>query len=255
MMPHRGEWRKQKGQRGFPKPAGPLQAGCGRPAGPLALRPAGRLPLRLGGDLLALDARLARRTTDDVAQLVQFDEIVGLAAQFVGDHRRLAADGRDHRDAHALSLQAFHQRAEIAVAGEQHDVVDPGRKLHGVDRQLDVHVALDLAAALAVRVFLGGLRHHGEAVVVQPVDQRADRGIVIVLEQSRVVEGTQQFPAPHEFLPQQLVVDVEPKRLRRRVKIGSVDEQREPFVLVKHYSCPLEIFAPSICLLRAQYVL
>ena len=48
--------------------------------------------------------RFARRATDDFAQFVQFDEIVGLAAQFVGDHRRLAADGRDDRDANPLTL-------------------------------------------------------------------------------------------------------------------------------------------------------
>jgi SAM-dependent methyltransferase len=92
------------------------------------------------------------------------------------------------------------QRLEVAVAREQHDVIDRRRQFHGIDRQLDVHVALDLPAALAVGVFLGGLGHHREAVVVQPVDQRPDRRVFLALEQRGVVEGAQQLAAAHEFL-------------------------------------------------------
>ena len=58
----------------------------------------------------------ARRASDHVLEFVQFDEVVGLTAQIIGNHRRLAADGRYHRHAHALALQAFDQRAEIAIA-------------------------------------------------------------------------------------------------------------------------------------------
>jgi hypothetical protein len=47
-----------------------------------------------------------------------------------------------------------------------------GRELHGVDRELDVHVALDLAAAGLVDELLGGLGDDRVAVVVEPVDQR-----------------------------------------------------------------------------------
>ena len=41
-------------------------------------------------------ACIARRAADDIAQFVQFDEVVALAAQLVGDHRRpgRAADFR-----------------------------------------------------------------------------------------------------------------------------------------------------------------
>lgn len=40
-------------------------------------------------------ARFARRMANDGAQLVQLDEVVGLATQLIRDHRRLAADRRD----------------------------------------------------------------------------------------------------------------------------------------------------------------
>jgi hypothetical protein len=85
---------------------------------------------------------------------------------------------------------------------------------------------------------LAGFVHHGEAVVMQPVDQRADRRIFLVFQQRRVVEGAQQLAAAHEFLPQKLVVDVEPKRLGRGIKVRPIDEQRKPFVLVEHRHSP-----------------
>jgi hypothetical protein len=69
---------------------------------------------------------------------------------------------------------------------------------------------------------------------VQPVDQRADRRVVVGVQQRRVVEGADQLAAAHELLPQQLVVDVEPQRLGRRIEVRSVDEQRQPFVSVEH---------------------
>lgn len=93
------------------------------------------------------------------------------------------------------------------------------RQLHGVDAQLDIHVAFDFSTTLAVGVFLGRLGDHGVAVVMQPVDQRPDRRILVILEQGGVVERAQQFTATHELRAQQLVVDIEPKRLAGGVEV------------------------------------
>jgi len=104
----------------------------------------------------------------------EVDELVGLAAQLVGDHRRLDGDRRHHRDLDAAALQRLDEVAEIAVAGEQHDVVDARREFHRVDRQLDVHVALDLPTAGRIGELLRRLGDDREAIVVEPVDQRPD---------------------------------------------------------------------------------
>src|SRR5690606_15039616 len=125
--------------------------------------------------------------------------------------------------------------------GEEHDMVEPRRKLHGIDGKLDVHVALDLPASLAVGVLLRRLRDHAEAVVVKPVDKRSDRRVVVVLQQRGVVERTQQLAPALEFLPEKLVVYVESQRLCRGVEVRPVDEQREPFVLVEH-----QLFLPEM---------
>ena len=61
-----------------------------------------------------------------------------------------------------------------------------------VDGQLDIHVALDLAPAGCVGKFLGRLGHHSVAVVIQPIDQGADRRIFLILDQSGVVESPDQ---------------------------------------------------------------
>ena len=82
-------------------------------------------------------------------------------------------------------------------------------KLHGIDRKLDIHVALDLAPTHRIDEFLGRLGHHGVAVVVEPVDQRPDRGILLVLDERRVVERAHQLTLGAEERKQPLVVDVE----------------------------------------------
>ena len=54
-------------------------------------------------------------------------------------------------------------------------MIDRVDQLHHVDGQFDVHVALDLAPAGLVDEFLGRLGDDGIAVVVEPIDQWADR--------------------------------------------------------------------------------
>ena len=101
--------------------------------------------------------------------------------------------------------------------------------LHGVDRKLDVHVALDLAAAGLVDEFLGRLGDDRVAVVVEPIDQRPDRGIFLILDHGGVIERAQQIAARLELAQQPLVVDVETERLGGGVEIGAVNEQRDFF--------------------------
>ena len=74
---------------------------------------------------------------------------------------------------------------------------------------------------------------------MQPVDQGANGRILVIFQQGGVVEGAQQFAAAHEFLAEELVVDVEPERLGGGIQIRPVDEQRKPFVFVEHeYNLP-----------------
>jgi hypothetical protein len=50
-----------------------------------------------------------------------------------------------------------------------------------IDRKLDVHIAFHPAAAAGVGEFLGRLGDDGVAIVVEPVEQRADRRIFPIL--------------------------------------------------------------------------
>jgi hypothetical protein len=112
-------------------------------------------------------------------QLDEVGEHVGLAAQLVGDHRRLARDSGDDGDADTAALNGLDQRAEIAVAGKQDHLVDMPGEFHGVDGQLDIHAALHPAAAARVGEFPGGFGDDGVAVVIEPVDQRPDRRVLL----------------------------------------------------------------------------
>jgi hypothetical protein len=99
-------------------------------------------------------------------------------------------------------------------------------EFHGIDRKLDVHVALHLAAAAGVDEFLGRLGHDGVAVVIEPIDQGTDRRIFLIFDDRGVIKRAQTRSAALEFLEQALVIDVETERLGRRIEIGAIDEQR-----------------------------
>ena len=159
-------------------------------------------------------ARLTRRAlrrvaADLVLQRDDVDELVGLSAQLVGDHGRLRRNRRHDDDAHAAPLHRLDQRAKVAVAGEQHHLIDVRRDLHGVDRELDVHVALDLAPPGLIDEFLRRLGDDGVAVVVEPIDQRPDRRIFLILDHGGVIERPHQIAARLELAQQALVVDIE----------------------------------------------
>src|SRR3546814_4165337 len=79
--------------------------------------------------------------------------------------------------------------------------------LHHVDRQLDVHVALDPTPTLGIGKLLCRLRHQAVAIVVEPVDQRPDRRVLLVFQQGGIVEGSDQMRLAAEQLQQSLVID------------------------------------------------
>ena len=87
---------------------------------------------------------------------------------------------------------------------------------------------LDLAAAVGVDELLGRLRNDGKSVVIEPIDQRTDRGVLLILDDRGVVERTQQRAAALEFPEKAFVIDVEAKRPGGRLEIGAVDEERDP---------------------------
>ena len=109
-------------------------------------------------------------------QFDQIDEDIGLAKQFVGDHRGIAGDGGNCGNVNAASLHRLDQRTEIAIAREEHYPIDTLGQLHGIDSKLDIHVTLRLAASAGVDELPACLSNNGIPVVVQPIEHGANRG-------------------------------------------------------------------------------
>ncbi|MNL30662.1 hypothetical protein D3C87_1524110 [compost metagenome] len=101
-----------------------------------------------------------------------------------------------------------------------------GRELQRVDAQLDVHIALHLAAAQGIGEFLGRLGDDRVAIIVEPVDQRADRGIFLILDQRGVIIGPQQIGLGAELGEQFAIVDVDANGFRRGIEIGAINKER-----------------------------
>jgi hypothetical protein len=66
--------------------------------------------------LVARDRTLDGIAADKRLQLNDVDEVIGLAAQLIRNHRQLAGNRRDHRDPDATTLHRFGQWPEIAVS-------------------------------------------------------------------------------------------------------------------------------------------
>jgi hypothetical protein len=111
-------------------------------------------------------------------------------------------------------------------------------KLHGIDCEFDVHISLHPAAAAGVDEFLDRLGDDGVAVIVEPVDQRADRRIFLILNNRGVVERADERSAALEFLQQAFVVDVETERLGGCIEVGAIDEERDLVGIRVTSKCP-----------------
>jgi hypothetical protein len=164
--------------------------------------------------------------------------MVGLAPEVVRHHGRRGFQRRGDRDLLALALQRLDQAAEIAVTGEEHEMVDVVGHLHGIHRELEVHVALHLAPALRIGEFLQRLCHDPVAVVVEPIDQRPERRIFLIVRQRRVVDGADEVALLAEIGEQPPVVDVEAERARGGIEVGAVDQDGDLFARVEHGETP-----------------
>jgi hypothetical protein len=173
------------------------------------------------------------RASDVVGEVVELDEEVGLPAQFVGDHRRLRLDRADDAHLDTPALQRLDEPTKIAVTGHQDDMLDRAGDLHGVDGDFDVHVALELATSGALTELLQWLGNHRVAIVVEPINQRPYRRIFLLVQQRRIVIGTQQPPAARENLEQSAIIHIVTQGLGRLVEVGAVDEHAEAFIGVE----------------------
>lgn len=176
---------------------------------------------------------LAAVAGNEFRKAVEVDKLIGLAAQLIGDHRRARDNRADDADAHALALRGLKQAAEIAIAGKKDDMVDLVAHFHHVDGELDVDIALDLLAALRIDELLGGLRHHRVAIIIEPVDKRADRRVILILDEGGVIEGADQtapLAGPAQQFP---IINIETKGFCGSIKIGAVNKHRDLFVGIK----------------------
>src|SRR5262249_646560 len=98
----------------------------------------------------------------------------------------------------------------------------------------------DLATAGLVNELFRGLGDDGIAVVVEPVDERADRRVLLILDDGGVIERAQQIATGLEFTQQTLVVDIETERLRRRIEICAVNDRTDLVTGYGHFSLLIE---------------
>src|SRR5262249_59004065 len=109
--------------------------------------------------------------------------------------------------------------AEVAVTGEQYQVIDRGRNFHRVDGELDIHAAFDLAPTSLIDEFLCRLGHDAVAIVIKPIDQGPDRRVLLVLDYGGIIKRAQKKAARLEFVQQTVVIDIKTDALRRGVSV------------------------------------
>src|SRR5260370_40582383 len=87
----------------------------------------------------------------------------------------------------------------------------------------------DLAAAGLVDDLFGRFSHDRVAVVVEPVDQRPDRGKFLILDNGGGIESPPQIAARLKLAQKPLVNDVKTERLPGGVEGGTVNGEGEVF--------------------------
>ena len=87
----------------------------------------------------------------------------------------------------------------------------------------------------AVGEFLERLGDDRKAVIIEPVDQRAQGREFLILGHRRIIERAHQHALAREKFQQALVVDVEGKSLGRAIEIGAIDKEGELFLGVEQH--------------------
>ena len=80
--------------------------------------------------------------------------------------------------------------------------------------------------------------HHRVAIVIQPIDQRPNGRILLILDQRRVIKRSDQGAFFAKDVEKILVVDVESERTRRRIEVGTIDKKRYAFLRIKMHHLP-----------------
>jgi len=127
--------------------------------------------------------------------------------------------------AHTLGLDGLDQTAEVTITREQHHFVEMGGQLHHVDGDFDIHIALGARVALGIGKAANRLGVHGEAVVVQPIDQRTDRRELLALDNGRVIIGADQTAFAAEKFRQFAEVQIDVEGARGRIKVCTVNKE------------------------------
>src|SRR5580704_11545474 len=87
----------------------------------------------------------------------------------------------------SASLYSLDENAKIAVAREQEHAIYMLGDFDRVHGQFNGNIAFYFSPALAILVFFRGLRPHGVAVIVKPVDQWTHRLEFVAIRYRRVI--------------------------------------------------------------------
>ncbi len=154
------------------------------------------------------------RSSGDIgSQIFEFDEVVCLTPEFIGNKGGLRPDAGYDKNPHTLAVNSVHTAPEIAIAGCEHDVVHVRRKFQHIDNKFDVHISLDSPPSCLIGILFGRFCYHGEAVAIEPVHQGPQRRIFLVFHQRCVIKRTIKTSLGREQRQQTLVVDIEIKGL------------------------------------------
>src|SRR3981189_1482392 len=124
---------------------------------------------------------------DSELEVDKVDESVCLPSQLIGNHRGCARHGRDHGDTYTPALHGLYQRTEVAVAREKHHGLKMLGKLHCVYRKVDAGAAV-LSATTGVSESLYCLGDDSVTIIIQPVDERSNGGILRV-DDGRIIKS------------------------------------------------------------------
>ena len=99
-------------------------------------------------------------------------------------------------------------------------------KFQHIEGQFHIHIALNAAlACFRIGKFARQFADNRKAVIVQPVNQRAERRKFLIFGECGVIIGTDQINISAKKTVQFGIINIHIQRTRGGIKIGSVNEK------------------------------
>jgi hypothetical protein len=123
-----------------------------------------------------------------------------------------------------------------------------------VDGQFNAHVGVDMLAPVSSSAQARFFGDEREAVIIKPVNEWLDGGVLIVHDHGGVVERPEKMTALLKKIFQLAEVNIQTRRPRDAMQVRPIYEEDRTLIRIEVHSCNLSIYRSGLSELGRAYV-